>query len=116
MAWYGWYRRCGHFGVFHCQFLLLSWRFAHGYAVWDLQWARRWSLQDATLPPRCLAINEDSGREGHAVADTATKVTPSSREAARLPGLLRLRSRGHDAERETSDPCGGLLRSEAAFS
>ena len=24
VAWYGWYRRGGHFGVLHCQFLLLS--------------------------------------------------------------------------------------------
>ena len=43
-------------------------------------------------------------------------MTPSSREAERLPGLLRQSSRGHDVERENSDPWGGLLRSEAAFS
>ena len=56
-------------------------------------------------------INEDSGRDGHAVADTATDVTPASGEAARLAGLQRLRSRGHDVGRETADPCSGLLRS-----
>ena len=60
-------------------------------------------------------INEDSGGEGHAVADTATKVTPSSREAARLPGVQRLRSRGLHAEREIAGPFGGLPRSQTAF-
>ena len=47
--------------------------------------------------------------------DSATDVTPASGEAERLAGLLRPRSRGHDAGRETADPCSGLLRSEDAF-
>ena len=51
VAWYSWYRRGGHFGVFHCQFLLLSWRVARGVVVWDQQWGRRWSLPDSTSSP-----------------------------------------------------------------
>ena len=50
-------------------------------------------------------VNEDSGGEA------MQSRTPSSREAARLPGLQRPRSRGRDAEREIADPFGGLLRS-----
>ena len=81
--WYSWRGTAGIDDVVTSEYFTVKFFFSlgglpHGYAVWDLQWARWWSLQDSTLSPRCVAINEDSGGEDHAVADTATEVTPAS--------------------------------------